>query len=51
MVDVTDIELGKGDEPAAVELDDREVRRTFDRLLGLMWGLTHPKAERHAVGA
>ena len=31
-----------------IELDDRDVRRTFDRLLGLMWGLTHPKAERTA---
>ena len=34
-----------------IELDDAGVRRTFDRLLGLMWGLTHPKAERRAVGA
>ena len=32
-----------------IELDDAAVRRTFDRLLGLMWGLTHPKAESHAA--
>ena len=27
------------------ELDDAEVRRTMDRLLGLLWGLTHRKQE------
>jgi four helix bundle protein len=32
-------------EAAGMQLDDAEVRRTMDRLLGLLWGLTHPKKE------